>query len=413
MWPGSLAYASSFVVGDRAATTGSTPWYRRAGRSLGRIDPLIADTLLALVLAVPLLIDLSDTDVPGPPLPFRGADLLGYVLVALLVAPLALRRRYPSAVFGVILAASVATALIAYRPVSYGFGLIVATYTVARHCDRKRSFFALFAALAFSVFVKVRFILAGVDIAIFDWPLDTAYIAGGWFLGDSIRARTRQATELERSREALARQAVEREHLRIARELHDSTGHSLSVMVLYAGAAERLRESQPERAQELLESVTTVGREALTEMDELVRVLRDEPSKTPGVNDVEALATEFRGLGLSVDVIITGSPRPLPRVVDLSAYRIAQEALTNTLKHARAASAQLCLEYGPDALSVTVIDDGDGCTEADVLAAERHGLTGMKERAASLGGELRAGNASGGSGFAVHARIPLAGEGQP
>ena len=266
---------------------------------------------------------------------------------------------------------------------------------------------ALAAALGFSVFVKVRFILAGVDIGLFDWPLDAAYFAGGWFLGDSIRTRARQAAELERNREALATRAVEREHLRIARELHDSVGHSLSVMVLYADQADRALDARPARAHDLLTTVTTSGRAALADMDRFVRVLRGEDRPGGVVGEVNALASEFQGLGLPVDVTITGAQRALPEAVDRSAYRIAQEALTNTLKHARAGSAEVRLDYAPDSLTVTIIDDGSGCAELDARIAQRHGLTGMRERAAALGGELRVGAGPDGSGFAVEARLPV------
>jgi signal transduction histidine kinase len=383
--------------------------YRRGGRLFSKVDPLAADTLLALVLTVPLLIDLRNFEAPGPPLPFREVDALGAVLVTLLIAPLALRRRHPFGVFGVVLVASVLTAAIAYRPTSYGFGLIIATYSVARWCDRRRSLAALGLALAFSVFVKLRFIVAGVDIGVFEWPLDTAYIVGGWFLGDSIRTRARQTRELEETREALAEQAVEREHLRIARELHDSVGHSLSIMVLYAGAAERHLDTQPERSRALLDTVATAGREALAEMDRLVRVLRHERDRSSSINDLDALADEFRGLGLPVDITITGQPRVLPRSVDLAAYRITQEALTNTLKHAHAHAAAVKLEYAPDAVTVVIVDDGSGCSDIDLKRSQRHGLTGMRERATSLGGEMCIGSGPGGVGFAVQARLPVRG----
>jgi signal transduction histidine kinase len=389
----------------RAPGAGDHLLARTASR-LTTIDPLVADTVLAAALAIPLLIDLSRVEVPGDPSPFRSTDPLGYLLVGLLVVPLAFRRRHPMAVFGVILTACVITAILAYLPASYGFGLIVATYTVARWCDRRQSLVALVAALAFSVFVKVRFLASGVQIDLFEWPLDVAYIAGGWFLGDSLRTRTLQAAELERNRDALAQQAVEREHLRIARELHDTVGHSLSGMVLYAGQADRILEDHPVRARELLGTVIASGRETLEEMDRLVRVLRSEAPVTATVRNVDSLADEFRGLGLPVDVTITGVARALPEAVDLTAYRITQEALTNTLKHADADSAAVRLEYGADALSVTITDDGTGCARDDGWSPTRHGLTGMRERAAALGGDLRVGNRADGRGFSVRVDLP-------
>jgi signal transduction histidine kinase len=378
----------------------------RVMREISRVSPVVADTALAVVLAVPLVVDLARSDTP--PAPFRAPDLVGCVLVAVLVLPLAVRRRHPMGVFFTILAAAVITASVAYHPTSFGFGLIVATYTVARWCGRPRSLVALALALLFSVFVKVRFIAAGIDIALFEWPLDAAYMVGSWFLGDSLRTRAAQTAELERNREALAQQAVEREHLRIARELHDSVGHSLSVMVLYSGAAERNLNQDPDRARNLIGTVIDSGREALEEMDQMVRILRNEAPRSSGLDAVDALADEFRGLGLAVEVHTAGEPRSVPDAVDQAAFRLIQEALTNTLKHASASSAEVWINYGPDSLTVGVFDDGIGCSNAEALASGRHGLVGMRERVLALGGRLTAGPRPGGAGFLVEATLPRA-----
>ena len=390
--------------GSALGPTSDDTVVRRAARWRAQIDPLLADTALAVVLAVPLVLDLARSDTPPPP--FRAPDVIGYVLVALLVLPLAVRRRHPMEVFFTILAAAVITASVAYHPTSFGFGLIVATYTVARWCGRPRSLVALALSLLFSVFVKVRFIAAGVDIGLFDWPLDAAYIGGSWFLGDSLRTRAVQAAELERNREALAQQAVEREHLRIARELHDAVGHSLSVMVLYSGAAERSMENAPDRARELIGTVIDAGREALEEMDEIVRILRQERPRRTGLDALDALTEEFRGLGLAVEVAMDGEQRRLPDEVDQAAFRLVQEALTNTLKHANTRTADVRITFGPDSLSVRVSDDGVGCTDAETSSAGRHGLVGMRERVIALGGTLSAGPCPGGAGFVVEAMLP-------
>lgn len=390
---------------DTGETRRRGAWFRRVGRRLALADPIVADSVLAIVLAVPLLIDLRDLHAPPPP--FREADLFGYAVVSLLVVPLALRRKFPVAVFGVTLAAAICTTLVAYRPASFGFGLIVTTYTVARWCDRTISLAALAISLGFSVFVKVRFILAGIDIGLFAWPLDAAYFAGAWFLGDSIRTRTRQAAELERNREELALQAVEHEHMRIARELHDSIGHSLTAIVLYTTAAKRAIVSEPERLHALLDTVSATSNEALAEMDHLVRVLREEPTPSRSIIALDALVDEFTVLGLPVAVTISGSRQALPAAVNLSAYRIVQEALTNTLKHANATRADVRLEYAPDALVVTVTDDGTGCPTTELESTNRHGFAGMRERAVDLGGDLRTAPGPGGTGFTVCARLPL------
>jgi signal transduction histidine kinase len=395
-------------VGDVQGTSRDREvWFRHAARRLAGIDPLIADSALAVVLAVPLLIDFANSGEPPPGSPFRGPDPLGFALVGMLVVPLALRRRYPMSTFVVILVAAIVTASAGYHPTSYGFGLIVATYTVARWCGRPGSLVALAAALGFSVFIKIRFIAVGVDIELFEWPLDAAYFAGGWFLGDSIRTRAEQTAELQLNRESLAERAVEREQLRIARELHDSIGHSLSVMVLYAGEAERQLDRAPERSRQLLETAIETGRESLGEMDGLVRVLRRERDGATSVSDIESLANEFEGLGLAVRITGEGTPRSLPDAVDRAAFRLAQEALTNTLKHARARSAEVRLIYAVDTLTIKVADDGVGCSDTSAWAADRHGLVGMRERVLALGGRFWAGTPSGGSGFVVEAVLPV------
>ena len=392
-------------MGTGDSSPGSGDSLRRRTRRRARIDPVVADAALALLLVVPLMLDLSRSDAPPPP--FHEPDLLGYMLVAMLVAPLALRRRCPMVVYLTILGAAVLTASVGYHPTSFGFGLIVATYTVARWCGRPKSLVALALSLGFSVFVKVRFMAAGVDIALFEWALDTAYFAGSWFLGDSLRTRAAQTEELERSREALAQQAVEREHLRIARDLHDAVGHSLSVMVLYSGAAERHLDAAPDRSRELIGTVIDTGRDALDEMDQLVRVLRNEPPRSVGLDDIHSLAEEFRGLGLEVDVAMDGAPHAVPDAIDQAAYRLTQEALTNTLKHAQARSAHVRITYEPDQLEVSVSDDGVGCSDAEAWASGRHGLVGMRERVLALGGDFRVGHRRRGTGFVVEASLPF------
>ncbi len=171
-------------------------WFRRA-RAL---PPVVQDTALATVLAATLVYDLVRQDVP-PGSPIRPADPLGYVLVALLVLPLALRRRYPVGVFTAILLVAVVVVALFYRPTSFGFGLIIATYTVARWCEPRASVIALLFAQAFGVYVKLRAIGLGIDVGWFEWPIDVVYFAAAWFLGYSIRTQQQYATALEHSRE--------------------------------------------------------------------------------------------------------------------------------------------------------------------------------------------------------------------
>ena len=207
-----------------------------------------------------------------------------------------------------------------------------------------------------------------------------------------------------------ARVAVAEERVRIARELHDIVAHAVSVMVLQTGAVRhRLRDSTGDDA-EALRRVEETGRTALVEMRRLVSAMRQsdeqpELAPAPGLARLEALLDETRGAGLSVDLHVDGEPYPLPEAIDLSAYRIVQEGLTNALKHARAGQADVHIGYTPGELRIDVRDDGAGSTGGDGLG---HGLVGVRERVAFYGGEMRAENAAGG-GFLLRTRLPLDG----
>ena len=379
---------------------------------LRRVPPIAQDTALAVILAGTLVRDLADQEVP-PGGPVRAADALGYVLVALLMLPLALRRRLPLSVFAVILVDAVVVTMFFYRPTSFGFGLIVATYTVARWCRSRVSLIALVLAQAFAVFVKLRAIGLGLDIGWFDWPLDAVYMGGAWFLGRSIRREHAYASALEGSRELLAERAVQHERTRIARELHDAVGHSISVMTLHIGAAHELVAKNPTRACEALASAGDVGRSAMTEMDQLLGLLRsDEPEPSellqPSLANLDTLIAEFREVGLTIDTDIEQADRPIPTAVDRSAFRIIQESLTNTIKHAGPTLATVDVHYTDAGLELEVCDEGGrgGHQHQSEAGHQSQGIVGMQERAALLKGDLEFGPTPGG-GFRVAARLPL------
>jgi signal transduction histidine kinase len=206
---------------------------------------------------------------------------------------------------------------------------------------------------------------------------------------------------------------VAAERARIARELHDVVAHHLSVMVIQAGAARRLLDVQPEQTRAALAAIEDAGRQGLEAMPGLLRALRNEEqldtlAPQPTLGELDALVAQVQAAGLPVELRIEGTPRPLPAAVDLSAYRVAQEALTNTLKHAGPAHAQLLVRYGRDALEITAVDNGSGVEPAVNGSGHRggQGLVGMRERVSLFGGELRAGARPEG-GFAVWARFPL------
>ncbi len=233
-----------------------------------------------------------------------------------------------------------------------------------------------------------------------------------WLAGYGLRGRAAQAeaaeeraARAEREREIAARIAVAEERARIARELHDIVAHAVSVMVLQAGAVRHRLPDSDDR--EALVSVERTGRAALTEMRRLLGALREdedvELAPQPGLETLDTLVEEFGRAGLPVRLQVDGEQVPLPRALDLSAYRIVQEGLTNALKHARAQRADVVLRYAPDELRIDVRDDGEGGATDDGLG---HGLVGIRERVKIYGGSMTAGRVNGG-GFELSTRLPL------
>jgi signal transduction histidine kinase len=227
---------------------------------------------------------------------------------------------------------------------------------------------------------------------------------------EAIAAAQERAAELELAREELARRAVTEERLRIARELHDVVAHSMSIIAVQSGVGAHVLDSQPEEARKALAAVEATSRQALVEMRRLLGVLRAETEPrgslvpAPGLADVEALAAEVAQAGVRVEVRIEGTPAELPAGLDLSAYRIVQEALTNVVRHAGPATARVAVSYAADRVRVEVVDDGRGGDPGRDHGG--HGIAGMRERAELYGGTLEAGPGPGG-GFRVAASLPL------
>jgi signal transduction histidine kinase len=250
-----------------------------------------------------------------------------------------------------------------------------------------------------------------------DFLFEPVLLAIIWLAGRALRERRTQvamaeerATHAEREREATARIAVAEERARIARELHDIVAHAVSVMVLQVGAVRHRLPETLEQEKEALRGVEHAGRTALTEMRRLLGALRHDGDDLelvpqPGLGGLDSLLEEFERAGLPVRLHIDGEPFALPRGIDLSAYRIVQEGLTNALKHARASHANVLVRYGSDDLQVEVCDDGDGTSTDHGLG---HGLIGVRERVTIYGGEMTAGSANAG-GFALRTRLPLDG----
>jgi signal transduction histidine kinase len=333
-------------------------------------------------------------------------------LIELTVLPLALRRSRPVAVLGVTLAAAIVGDLL-----FVGFqlpGPVIALYTVAAHCERRLS---LAAAGATGAALVIPAVGGAVSEPIFVVAM-YAVFAAAWALGDGLRSRRAYLAEVEaraehaeREQEERARRAVAEEQARIARELHDVVSHNVSVMVVQAAAGGDVFATHPERAREALASIESTGREALAELRRLLGVVRPAEENPrpgfvpqPGLVRLPELVEQVAAAGLEVELTVAGEPGDLPAGVDLSAYRIVQEALTNTLKHARASKADVTLRYGDASLELEVLDDGSGTG----AGGTGRGIIGMRERAALFGGELLAGPRPSG-GFAVRAKLPLGG----
>ncbi|MFE4053530.1 sensor histidine kinase [Streptomyces sp. YIM B13518] len=341
-------------------------------------------------------------------------------LAAVASGALALRRRYPLAVLCVVTAATLATPQYVLRLTFYAF--VIAVYSAAVHSPHRVATLvglplsvALVGASGNSVapvvpdeyvvlLILVPMAVAAVGLR--TWKLRT----------DEGRARL---LALEREQAEALRRAVEHERARIARELHDVVTHNVSVMVIQAGAARKIMEISPEQAGEALLAVEAGGRAAMTELRHVMGLLTmaDEgegtgadpagaeavPAPQPGLDQLETLVGRVRDAGLPVDLTVTGPPRPLPPGLELAAYRVVQEALTNTVKHASGATAAVTVAYGPDRLRVEVTDTGG---HPGAPAGSGRGLIGLRERLAVYDGTLTTGRRLTG-GYRVEALIPL------
>ena len=290
--------------------------------------------------------------------------------------------------------------------------LVSLGYTVGRHMQGKPSFCAL--GIGAGVIVVLSVIFDPGDVF---FPLTFFWILP-WLAGRTIRNHTLLARELsekaeraQHAREEDERRAIALERNRIARELHDVLAHNLSVMVVQASAARRVLDKNPLQAVEVAALIERTGRDALAEIRHLFGPVRrgdgEALSGPPSIGRVEELAQRARAAGLRVELRVSGDPVALPAGIDLAAYRIVQEALTNAIKHAASAQARVTVAYEPNEVAVSVEDDGEGPRDGFDLeeAGGGHGLVGMRERAALYGGIVQAGRRRGG-GFTVRARLP-------
>ena len=388
-------------------------------RARARAGPPL-DVALVLLLAASAQYEVwigpvFEDSIPGP-------RLANSVLLLLVCVPLLWRRRRPALVFVVVI---VAVAL--QSQVEAGAGAVdrtdqgsmqgwlaalIAFYSVAAYATPRRAA-VLGAAVGLGWIAVDVGRLASGGIRLSDTVPAWFLLAAAWGLGYALRERGMQVSALvaraareERERDLRAREAVAEERARIARELHDVVAHSLSVVVVQAQAASRVLEGEQASARESLAAIDATGRQALGEMRRLVGLLREDDEPTlapqPGIAQLDTLLDQVREAGLPVDLVIEGPPRPLPPGVDLSVYRIVQEALTNALKHAGPARARVTLRFAERGVELEIADDGRGPTGE---SGDGHGLAGMTERVALFGGELDTGS-SNGRGFRVRARLP-------
>ena len=325
--------------------------------------------------------------------------------------PLLLRRRFPLgaplAVFAVLTAESLVPGdAVTSSPVS-GTVMLATFALVGTHPDVR---FAVTGAA--SGYAALITIIVVEDPRLKEtWPL-VATAAVAWALGRALSERGRRAAKLEEraARLELAHaEAVAGERATIARELHDVIAHSIGVMKVQTGAARLLLEENPARAKEALLAVEETGRQALGEMRRLLGILRGTEHESrltpqPGISAIAALIDQVRTAGLPVEIVVEGDPRALPPGIDLAAYRVVQEALTNALKHSEAAQAEVSIHYRDTALELSVTNNGRAKRNGNGRVG--HGLIGMRERVALYGGEFSAGPRSEG-GFTVRARLPL------
>jgi signal transduction histidine kinase len=333
-----------------------------------------------------------------------GFEWFGIVLLLVEVLPLWWRRRFPVAVLAVVVGAEVARWALQLSNEPSGPALVFAVYAVSVYAGTRVRLFVAGAAIAI-IALAITLLLLG------QFPLSRTLIPAGstslvaWVIGDYMRSRRRFFFEIVARHQAAREQAAEEERLRIARELHDVVAHNVSVIAIQAGAARVSGKSSPQ-AMQLIE---TTARDTLAELNRLLGVLRKQDgaplAPQPGIDQVETLLKAARDAGLGATLKVTGDVRPLAAALDLSAYRIVQEAITNVLKHANASRVEVNLDYQPDVLALTINDNGSGAT-ATVGASTGHGLIGMRERIEMFGGELGTASSSLG-GFTVRARLPI------
>jgi signal transduction histidine kinase len=385
------------------------PRVARFTARLRAIDPRVIDALLGTAFTALGLVGLYlEKD---PKHLYRSVDALGVVLYLCCSVPYFVRRRAPLSVLMINTIALVLLLTMKYPADVQSQMLLVGAFTVGSHSEGYKRSVAVFSVGIGLAIVAVVGIpdTNGVNLA-----LTSAIYVAAYLFGSTVRNRRLYTEQLEqraasmvRDRDEEAKRAVADERLRIAQELHDVVAHSMGVIVVQAGVGEHVIDQDPAEAKRALAAIATTSRSTLTEIRRLLGVLREhdgaEHGPAPGLADLGKLVANLADAGLKVDVCRSGQPLDLPAGVDLTAYRIVQEGLTNALKHAGPATARVIVTYEPGALRLEVTDDGRGVNAR--ATAGGHGLIGMRERVAVYGGTLETGPRHGG-GYQVVAYLP-------
>jgi signal transduction histidine kinase len=374
----------------------------RIAQIWSRRDPVKIDTALAIVLMVSAELAI-----------WFGGDASHHQLPAALLAPvmtlpIAVRRRYPLFA-GVVVTTAAAIDHSFWDPqfIAYPIAEFCALYGLAVWTPPRR-FAVGVAAFVGSAFVTFAITDGSVEGLKGTIAFTVVALVVMLLVRRVVRDREQRAELAERERDVTAREAVVEERTRIAREMHDAIAHNVSMIVLQAGAERRVLDESRDSTRETLEAIEQTGRSALTEMRRMVGMLRsdkrDPLAPQPSLADLSTLVTQVTEAGLPVELRVEGEPRALPVGIELSAYRIIQEALTNTLKHAGGGHASVYVRYGDTSLELEICDDGTG--SAASVTSGGHGLVGMRERVALYGGRLDAGQRPGG-GFEVRVLLPI------
>ncbi|MFJ9114674.1 sensor histidine kinase [Streptomyces sp. NPDC102394] len=383
-------------------------WYGRVAARLRTADPYAVDTALAALVLFAVSLQWLFPD--------EGDDRLswqGWLLGAATAVPLVWRRRAPFATAWVVSAATPAMAVYHAPPPDVVWGGLVVLYTVASLSPPWQRRLMLTGWLVGATLTMQH----KEHARPFEYAFHLLTILCAYGLGTMARDRRAhteavedRARRLERERAADTARAIAEERSRIARDMHDVLAHAVSLMVVQAEAGPVVVRSDPERAEASFDAIASAGRDAMAQLRRILGVLKEEPangtSPQPAVAGVPALVRQVaETAGLRVELRTRGEPRPLPADAEVAAYRVTQEALTNTVKHAYASCATVELDWTEDALTLTVTDDGRGPAAPD----GGHGLIGIRERAAACGGSAEAGRGPDG-GFRVVVRLPVVDE---